>query len=194
MATIKLFLGILCFAFIGGGGMLGGRVLSTAPQPVQTGAGKPVSQARRAQLVEIAGAEVGVREKTGNNDGPRVEEYLRRVGLKKGQPWCAAFVSWVYQKAGLPKPRTGWSPDMFPKYRLARSALPGNLLGIYFLEHHRIAHVGIIISRDGDWLNSVEGNTNLAGSREGQGVYFKKRHIKTIYRISDWITEGRNTK
>lgn len=35
------------------------------------------------------------------------------VKLKKGQPWCAAFVSWVFAKAGYTAPRTGWSPALF---------------------------------------------------------------------------------
>lgn len=162
--------------------MLGGNLLSRAPN-------KPAQQTIRTRLVRIAQNEIGVRERTGNNDGPRVEDYLRSVGLKKGQPWCAAFVSWVYAKAGYSKPRSGWSPDLFPSARLARSALPGNILGVYFKNLKRIAHVGLIIKQDGDLLYSVEGNTNVEGSREGDGVYRKIRHIKTIYRMADWVKE-----
>lgn len=36
----------------------------------------------------------GVREKTNNNDGKEVEMFLRYVGLPKGNPWCAAFISY----------------------------------------------------------------------------------------------------
>ena len=159
-------------------------MLKTAP------ASNAVSAAIRSRLVKLAENEIGVRERNGNNSGPRVEEYLRTVGLKSGQPWCAAFVSWVYAKSNFPKPRSGWSPDLLPTGRLARSALPGNILGIYFSEYRRIAHVGLITRQDGDWVTSVEGNTNVTGSREGDGVYLKKRHVKTIYRIADWIEQG----
>jgi len=176
-------MGILCFAFTGGNGMLSGNLLST--QPVST----QVSYVSRGQLVMLAENEIGVREQSGRNDGKRVEEYLRCVGLKKGQPWCAAFVSYIYYKGGYPKPRSGWSPALFPASRLARSALPGNLIGIYFPEYKRIAHVGLIEKQDGDWILSIEGNTGIAGSREGDGVYRKRRQVRTIYKISDWISE-----
>ncbi|WP_442591915.1 CHAP domain-containing protein [Pedobacter sp. AW31-3R] len=143
----------------------------------------------RKELVKIASDELGVKEKTGHNDGERVEAYLKCVNLKRGQPWCAAYVSWIFAKAGFSKPRSGWSPDLFPSSRLARSALPGNVLGIYFASYQRIAHVGLITNVDGEWITSVEGNTNVNGSREGDGVYKKLRHLKTIYRMADWIGE-----
>jgi hypothetical protein len=187
MATIKLFVGIICFAFTGGNGMLSGNLLRTAP------ASQNAVSIQRTTLVKLAENEIGVRERTGRNDGPRVEEYLRCVGLKKGQPWCAAFVSFLYAKSGFAKPRSGWSPDLFPSARLARSALPGNVLGIYFTAYGRIAHVGLISKQDGDWVTSIEGNTNITGSREGDGVYLKKRHIKTIYRIADWTSQKGGT-
>lgn len=181
MATIKLLLGIFCFAFAGSNWVLSGHLLSS-PRPVN-----PIEQEGRTRVTQTAIKEVGVREETGKNDGPRVEEYLRLVGLKKPEPYCAAFVSWVYAKAGYEKPRSGWSPDLFPSSRLARSALPGDVLGIYFSAMKRIAHVGIVIKQSGDYVTSVEGNTNVAGNREGGGVYLKVRHIKTIYQISNWI-------
>ena len=145
--------------------------------------------AQRKELVRIAENEVGVREKSGHNDGEKVEAYLACVRLKKGQPWCAAYISWVFAKAGYAQPRSGWSPDLVPISRLARSALPGNVIGIYFPAYKRIAHVGVIASVDGSWINSIEGNTNISGSRDGDGVYRKKRHVKTIYRMADWVTE-----
>jgi cell wall-associated NlpC family hydrolase len=180
MATIKLFLGIFCFAFIGGNGMRGSDLLKYSIPAYQT--------AQRNTLVRAAISEIGVRELTGNNDGPRVEEYLRCVGLKKGQPWCAAYVSYIFAQGGFAKPRSGWSPDMFPAKRLTGAALPGNVLGIYFKKEGRIAHVGIIIKEEGDYLISAEGNTSIDGSREGDGVYLKRRHRRTVYQLADWIT------
>lgn len=183
MATIKLLLGIFLFAFTGGIRMLNSNLLNA--EQVK---GNRLTVQLRSKLVKTAEQEVGVREKTNHNDGKRVEEYLRCVGLKKPEPYCAAFVSWVYKENALARPRSGWSPDLFPSSRLARSALPGNVLGIYFKEFKRIAHVGLIVGLDGEWVSSVEANTNVAGSREGSGVYRKKRHIKTIYRIADWVS------
>ena len=180
MLSIKLLLGIICFTLTGSIRMLDGNLLAHTNKHVND---------HRSNLIRIAQNEIGVREKTGNNDGVRVEAYLSSVRLKKGQPWCAAFLSWVYAQEGLLKPRSGWSPDLLPYSRLTRSALPGNILGIYFPALKRIAHVGLIIKLDGDLVTSIEGNTNVNGSREGDGVYTKIRHIKTIYRIADWVAE-----
>ncbi|QNK64806.1 peptidoglycan-binding protein [Pedobacter sp. PAMC26386] len=182
MATIKLLLGIICFACISSFGMLK-RDLLVNPE-IKKEAGLLKS---RFQLVNIARGEIGVREKTGRNDGLRVETYLSVVGLKKGQPYCAGFISWVYKQAGFLVPKSGWSPALFPSSRLAWSALQGNLIAVYFPKLKRIAHVGLIERLDGDWCVSIEGNTNLQGSNEGDGVYRKRRHLKTIYRIADWV-------
>lgn len=142
----------------------------------------------RVDLCEVARKQLGVREQSGKNDGLQVELFLAAVGLKKGQPWCAAFISWLFHKMGRSKPRSGWTPDLFPKSKLTKAALPGNLIGIYFPEKKRIAHVGIIEKTTGNWVLAIEGNTNLEGSREGDGVYRKRRHLRSIYQISDWIT------
>jgi hypothetical protein len=196
MATIKLLLGIICFAFAGSYGLFTGNLLNRISSTVSAKhfetSQKEAEQ--RTNLIRIAQKEIGTREKTGNNDGRRIKEYLNKVRLKEGNPYCAAFVSWVYAQGGFDSPRSGWSPDLFPGIRLARSALPGNVLGIYFQEYKRIAHVGLIVKQEGNYLISIEGNTNLAGSREGEGVYLKKRHIKTIYKMADWVFERRSIK
>ena len=171
MATVRLLLGIIFFGFAGSIGLPHSHMLTI-----------------REKLVLRAEKEIGVRERTGRNDGIRVETYLRSVGLKIGNPWCAAFISFLFGQEGLDEPRTGWSPDLFPKSRFTRSALPGNLLAIYFPDLKRIGHVGLITGNQGDYICSIEGNTNVTGSREGDGVYRKRRHIKTIYMFSDWIS------
>jgi hypothetical protein len=44
------------------------------------------------------------------------------------------------------------------------------------------SHVGIAVGDldASDWVATVEGNTNDAGSREGDGCYRKRRHISKI--------------
>lgn len=183
MATIKLILGLFLFAVIGSNGVHSRHFLNQSQSA-------ELSAARRL-IVATAAKETGVRERSGNNDGVQVEEYLKTVNLSRGNPYCAAFVSWVFAKCGYPKPRTGWSPNLFVSSRLARSALPGNVIGIYFPEKKRIAHVGLVDHRMGNWIITVEANSNVSGSREGDGVYKKMRHIKTIHSFADWITERR---
>lgn len=40
------------------------------------------------------------KEIDGANKGPQVKKYLNFVGLNEGEPWCAAFVSWVLWQIG----------------------------------------------------------------------------------------------
>jgi hypothetical protein len=138
-----------------------------------------------------------VREATGHNDGARVVEYLKSAGLKQGNPWCAAFVCWTFEKAGVKAIKSGWSPAWFPadktiyKRGADRNKPPdrGDVFGIWFAKQKRIAHVGFI----DNWIDgeskciTVEGNTNEAGSREGDGVYRKRRLKSQIYKISRWL-------
>lgn len=167
----------------------------------------PVSKASiRNQVQRIYTTELGVKEKTGRNDGRRVEEYLRQVGLKRGDPWCAAFICWVFDQAGVKNPHTGWSPGLFPKEKviwqrkigfqlseklLKDSHVPlpqrGDVFGIWFPEKQRIAHAGFVDQWSGTWLITVEGNSNEAGSREGDGVYRKRRLVKSVSQVSNFI-------
>ena len=178
MATAKFILGILCLAAFGRGHVPNRHLLKEEPN----------------QIIAIAEKELGVHEATGNNDGKRVESYLKYVDCSKGAPWCAAFVSWVFHQAGYDKPRTAWSPDLFPSRLSVTVVKPGLVLGIYFKDLGRIAHCGIVTGSRGDWVSSIEGNTNVSGSREGDGVYRKLRHIKTINRFADWLPKDHSGK
>ena len=160
----------------------------------------------RQKVRKIYNSQIGVREKPPNS-GPAVEEYLRYVNLPKGNPWCAAFVCWVYGKAGVANTKSGWSPDLFPRSKVIWSRgvesrkwtvighaqtldlrpQTSDIFGLYFPEKARIAHVGFIDQWDGTWLITVEGNTNEAGSREGDGVYRKKRLVRTVYKVARYI-------
>ena len=167
MATIRLLLVIICLAGIGRRDLPDCDMLSRT-------------------LISIARAELWVREKTGHNDGERVEAYLGSVGLSKGQPWCAAFVSWVFMQAGYAAPRTGWSPSLFPAGRLVKKPGPGDVFGIYFPALKRIAHCGFVALVRGSWIVTVEGNTSIQGSRDGDGVYQRMRHVRTISKFANW--------
>lgn len=155
------------------------------------------------EVRQIYSSQLGVREKQVNS-GPEVEKYLRYVHLPKGNPWCAAFVCWVYGQADVPNPRTGWSPDLFPASRIiwqSGTAVntqgsifhnqtgpgPADVFGIYFPDKGRIAHVGFIDEWKEPWLITVEGNTNLSGHSDGDGVYRKRRLVRSIYQVARYI-------
>lgn len=154
------------------------------------------AKTEQERLREAYTAEIGVREATGNNDGERVEYFQASCGLKKGDMWCAAFVCSSHKDAGIHCPNSGYSPNWFPDNKTIythgakNNLIPSfsDVLGIYFPEKKRIAHVGFIDEwKDGDnYCVTVEGNTNGEGSREGDGVYKKRRLKSQIYKISRW--------
>jgi hypothetical protein len=153
-------------------------------------AGHHVGDAVGQRIVHAAEAQIGIREKSGRNDGPAVRGYLAYVGLSEGNAWCAAFVSWVFGTSGYASPRTAWSPDLFPVKRRSASLRPGYVYGLYSAEKKRIVHCGITKHTDGDWVLGIEGNTNVHGSAEGDGVYLKRRHKRTIRLVADWMKGG----
>ncbi len=137
-------------------------------------------------------SQLHVRELTGKNDGKEVETFLASAGFGKGYAWCAAFVNWVYIQHDIPTPKTpAWSPSWFPSCKVIpnKQARKGDAMGIYFKSKKRIAHVGIIHKwpPEKDYCITVEGNTNRAGSSEGDGVYVKRRLKRQIYRVANWI-------
>lgn len=143
-------------------------------------------------------SQVGIRELTGRNDGREVSAYLQSVGLTEGHAWCAAFVYWCFSQCGVKAPCSGWSPmwfsDKFTIYRRGVKNLhlvpkPGDVGGIWYKDKQRIAHVFFIHATEGNNFVTIEGNTNGAGSREGNGVYRKIRPANTVYAISRYIND-----
>jgi hypothetical protein len=160
------------------------------------------------KIADIATSQVGQKEATGRNDGSVVRKYQGTTNLEPGGwPWCAAFVCWVIrewlkdEKAQKwlnlkhrtpedwrPKTARAWGFDDWAAKRPATTeiidrsekAKPGDIVMFTF------SHVGIVVSDNGKSIQTVEGNTNGAGSRDGDGVYFKTRSrslVKAYVRI-----------
>ena len=171
MAKIGILVGFICLAVAGSN-----RGIDSGTIKEETG---------YERIIRIATKEIGVRE-TSNNSSARIDEYNACLGFKK-VAWCASFVSWCHKEAGFAQPRTPWSPSLFPSRRVVKEPLPGCVFGIYFNALGRVAHCGIVAKLHGDNVYTVEGNTSVAGSREGDGVYARVRHKRTIHCYADWI-------
>ncbi|CAB4150373.1 Peptidoglycan binding-like [uncultured Caudovirales phage] len=170
----------------------------------------------------LAEAEAEVREIGGANRGPRVEEFQRSVGLRPGDPWCAAFVAWcVTQSRGLATPPSWCSGSAITTWQKAtRKVGPSGFCTPLFNDYRgRIGagwvwvrakdeagagearrgnwvqgHCGIVVAVDSVGFHTVEGNTNSAGSRDGDGVY-RKTHRWTdshdLARTIGWFDSSR---
>lgn len=154
----------------------------------------------RKSLVTQLNTQLQVREKTGNNDGKEVEIYLASVGQKKGAPWCAAFCSYNLKLFRVPNPQSAWSPNfalakdivwspkLLKQKKVIQDPQPGDCFTLYFQNLKRVGHVGFIVGEDDKYFITIEGNTNGAGSRDGDGVYKKKRDKHKVFAVTNYIT------
>ena len=141
--------------------------------------------------LEIAVSYLGVHESGGNNRGPEVDQFLASVGLNPGYAWCTAFLYFCFRQAvqrrpinlapGIdyipppnPCPRTASAIKLWKLSDMAwrdSNPAPGAL---YILDHGGgTGHAGIIETVDdgNNVLTEISGNTNAAGSREGNCVW-----------------------
>jgi hypothetical protein len=120
----------------------------------------------------------GIREFPGNrgpwfpgNRGPWVSFFM---GGEDGQPWCAAFATWLTRKAGAAVPIM-WGCGSIASWamsedRLSESPTAG---GLFLLPHTTgigYAHTGIVAEVCGAAVRTVEGNSNDDGSANGDRV------------------------
>lgn len=150
-----------------------------------------------ARIVSIAANEIGIRE-TSKNQGPGLAKYWTATSYGDGytdrQPYCAAFVCWVVKQAvsdlshdySLPTSALAYDFEKWGKANsgkgvsiVAGKVKPGDIFTL-----SAISHVGLI-SRviDEDTVETIEGNTDGSGSREGDGVYKRTRKISGFRKV-----------
>jgi hypothetical protein len=152
-------------------------------------------------IVKVAKTYLYIREKTGNNDHPMIDKMFDYLGLPHGLSWCLAFVIWCAHIAVNPVPypklarcslfletveSQPWKYDVFDTEDVAwgiNKVYPGTIM---IFSSSKVAgkknwngHAAIVEKAvDRRTWNTIEGNTNGAGSREGNGVYRKVRTAK----------------
>ena len=147
-------------------------------------------------LIEIAKAEIGTTE-FANND----TKYGKWYGLNN-QAWCAMFVSWCYDKAGLGAKVSAQSGKGFAScnaglkwFATKNKLIPvgqakaGDIAFFQFDKDAEPDHVGIIKFNNTalKYLQVIEGNTSAdkSGSQSnGDGVYLKRRSYSLVMAVA----------
>lgn len=144
-------------------------------------------------LKELLDDQVGNVE-DGWNTGPEIDKYFEVSKFDPGVAWCSIFLMWTYDSLDVYYKASAWSPTWFKKstiiylrdkYKFFEPKY-GDVFGLYFRSKGRVAHVGFIIA----WLPeegiviTLEGNSNKAGSSDGDGVYLNQRQISDIYIVA----------
>ena len=160
--------------------------------------------------VDTALAYVGTVEHGGSNRGVRVERFLRSVGLGPGQPWCAAFVSYVLTAARVHAPLDGQGrvvrSGLAARFITARSirasealrgvrAVPDGSVVIWRRGSGPFGHAGFAVRWRGARGDTIEGNTSsgTSGSQaNGDGVWRRTRTIQpgSYFRIVSFTPVG----
>lgn len=144
-------------------------------------------------IIDLAESQIGYVEIPDNKT-----MYGKWYGLN-GQPWCAMFVSWIFNQAGegeriAVSSKKGFaSCDAGLKWFTRKNKLipigqaqRGDIVFFQFDNDAEPDHVGIVIKNTGKQLVCIEGNTSQdkKGSQSnGGGVYRKKRPYSVVMAV-----------
>ncbi len=116
-------------------------------------------------------------------------------------PWCATFVSWCARRAEIPtsvmqnstvagRGSNGFNVMFYSGSSTLASSSDNDS---HFMGYNYVpkkgdlfftrswSHVGLVISSDGTYVTTVEGNTNNDGSADGFGVFVRTRYVDDLY-------------
>jgi hypothetical protein len=135
------------------------------------------------RVLNHARSELGTRE---DPIGSNRTEYSAEAGHANGYAWCATFLVAMFRRAGLTLPsESAYTPTMANAFKKAKrygtEPRRGAIGFLYFPSKGRIAHTFVVedVRPDGRVV-TIEGNTNDAGSREGDGVYRRVRSLTNL--------------
>lgn len=144
---------------------------------------------------EVALKYVGQKELPNNFFDPNSDfgKKMKAVGHRDGDPWCALFTELVFKEAyparfaELDKLFSASAVQTYKNFTRGGGYLENNLPKVGNLVIWQMqkdgkpqwqGHAGIVYKVKSSWeFESIEGNTNEAGSREGVTVAIKERKI-----------------
>lgn len=147
----------------------------------------------KADVIRVARGELGVTElPPGSN---RVKYWEDFNPSWQGQPWCVAFLYWVFHHAGegsafFAGAKTASCGTLYRWYKEQgltvpkHDVQPGDIVILNFRGTAETQHCGLVVDvGDGNWIQTVEGNTSpgMEGSQDNGGCVASK--IRTMAQI-----------
>jgi len=166
------------------------------------------------RVIFVAKNLVGLREATGHNDGPWIDQMLDYLGLPHHLSWCLAFVLYCYHVAVNPIPfpkiarcslfweqiqQNEWKYKVYTAEDAAWGIVKAEAGDVMIFAHSPTpgnknwnGHAALVVKQitPRRW-GTVEGNSNVKGSREGDGVYLNERGIKNGTLLLEGIVRPR---
>ena len=140
-------------------------------------------------ILAVAESQIGVTEHGANNHGVEVRKYLATCDLPEGYPWCAAFTTWCAIEAGYEGPwmqNKAYVPSWVEWAKANGLTVPfdqsraGDFVAFQFDNDPEADHIGIVESRLGSALTTVEGNTSNSNWSDGDGVFRRVRDKRLV--------------
>lgn len=150
------------------------------------------------KIVQIAQTQIGVHGSGGNNYGTDIEKYQNYVGISQGQPWCAAFASWIYGQAGLKDVKSGAVAGLEALGQKVNQPQAGDMI------HWGDDHVGIVTAVNGKTVSFIAGNNGedavgqgtatVGAVSSGFGVAPTFLHFAGVGKSASYVGTGTLTK
>lgn len=160
-----------------------------------------VNKTRNKLLMIEAQRWLGIQEIGGNNRGQVIRMFQRTIGKAQNEPWCMSFVQYcccmVDTVYAILQERQVITHQLYPSELCSRvwertskscrleAPEPGCVV-IWQYHATSAGHTGIVTHVDKSIITTVEGNTGDLTKRvvrEGDGVFRKRRPLKTIGRM-----------
>ncbi len=170
-------------------GTTGGRKQAEAIQIQLVAKDAPIDRAGEAykkltqetdkakKVIAVAKSQVGYHEKNSmsnlddfnaNSGSNNYTKYARDTGFGNASPWCAIFVIWCMEQAGVstnsygreayvPNMRDWFAARGLFKLNGTYTPKPGDL--VFFWGETTVKHVGIVVDVSGNRITTVEGNS-----------------------------------
>jgi uncharacterized protein (TIGR02594 family) len=120
-----------------------------------------ISGSEEFPWMQIAIAEIGVKEFNGDADNPRIVEYLSSTNLSKAMAsqdetaWCSAFTNWCLEKAGYAGTDSAWARNWLNWGRELKTPRRGCIV---VFSRGNGGHVGFYMGKSGSNIRVLGGN------------------------------------
>lgn len=137
-----------------------------------------------SKLIEVAKGEVGQTESPANTNKTKYGKWFGFDGVA----WCGIFVSWCYDKAGIPLGNIGFKKGFagcqtafahFTKTgEITENPQEGDIVLFDWNKDGRYDHTGIFVKKINDLsFETIEGNTSLKNDSNGGTVMHRVRYF-----------------
>lgn len=143
---------------------------------------------KRKAVLDRAKQELGTTENPPNSNKT---PYGAWYGLN-GFPWCAMFVSWCFDKAGVPLGKIDdakgyrYCPSAYQYWKstnqITKNPAPGDIVLFDWEGDGKCDHTGLFLkdNADGMTFTALEGNTSFSNNSNGGEVMQRKRHYALV--------------